>query len=326
MVAFVSIIIPVKNEEGVLGRCLKSLSDLEYPKDKLEVIIADGLSTDDSRKIALAFNVKVVENTREIVSSGRNAGFRSAQGDIIVFTDADCVFDANWLKNAVKYFDDDRLGGVGGITLSPDNSSSFEKAVDVLFQFAEIFQSTSHRKGFSGVMSSDDIPGCNAFYRRAALEKVMPIDENLLTAEDSWLNFCLRNSGYKLILAPDVILWHYRRNSPKKFLRQMYRFAVGRLQAGKKKIRLLKPLHILVGFSIPVFLLLGLCFYLSHAADVFLKIILLSAVAMISAAWSKTKSLRAALDMPLVSVIFLAGWSSGFLRELLYPLKDAKGK
>ena len=87
----VSIIIPVKNEERMLDKCLKSLQGVEYPKERLEIIVSDGHSTDKSKEIALRYGTKMVTNDKEIVVSGRNRGFEISKGDIVVFTEADCI-------------------------------------------------------------------------------------------------------------------------------------------------------------------------------------------------------------------------------------------
>lgn len=323
---FFSVIIPVKNEGAVLSRCLDSLMKLDYPRERFEIIIADGLSTDNTRDIAGSYTVKIVDNDKQIVASGRNRAFQEAIGDIIVFTDADCVFQEQWLRNSVKYFADEKIGGVGGLTLSPENSSPFEKAVDLLFCLAELLRVTSHRKDLSSIREVSDIPGCNAMYRKEALGMVMPVNENLLTAEDVWMNFCVRKSGYKLLHAPDVILWHYRRNSLKKFLRQIYRFAVGRLQVGRKNAALLNIFHIAAGISLPLFLLLLIIFWLSGSLALFLKTSLIVTVLIIFLSFLKTRSLAVSFNLFLIIVLFIAGWSIGFLKELILPLKDTRGK
>ena len=323
---FISVVIPVKNEAAVLSRCLESLSSVDYPKENYEIIIADGASSDNTREVALRFKAKVVQNEREIVVSGRNCGFREARGEIIVFTDADCSFDSAWLKNSVKYFQEEAVGGAGGIVRPPADSSDFEKAINFIFYLAEVFRSTSHRQNPCRVRPVNDIPGCNAFYRRQALEKVMPVDENLLTAEDVWMNFSVRKCGYRLVLAPDVILWHCRRNTPKRFLRQVYRFAIGRAQVGRKNARLLNIFHVLTGLSIPLGLAAGIWFYLAGAWGLFLKLIAGFSILLVLLSFLKSRSLPVALNTLLAMVIFATGWSAGFLREIFSPLKDAKGK
>jgi glycosyltransferase involved in cell wall biosynthesis len=323
---FFSVIIPVKNEAGLLKKALSSLKNLNYPSGLFEVIIADGLSVDDTRKVAGEFSARVVTNEKQIVVSGRNRAFKEAKGELVAFTDADCLFEPGWLANSVKYFGDEKVAGVGGVSLIPEESTHFERAVDFLFRLAGMLGTSCHWRRPACSIQVKDIPGCNAIYRRQALEEVMPVDENLLTAEDVWMNFCIRKNGHKLISACDVMLWHCRRSSPYRLFRQAYRFAIGRLQVGKRNLSLLNFLHVLVGLYIPLFFLSGLWavlsgFILPWTAIFFLSLFFLSAFCL----WT-TRSLSCALLTPYVFIIFLFGWSLGFLKELIFPLKDAKGK
>jgi len=115
----VSIIIPVRNEAGLLKNCLESISNLDYPKDRIEVIIADGMSTDDTVNTAKQLGARVVLNEKKTVSPGRNIAFKLAKGEIIAFTDADCIVDKGWIINSLKYFKDDKVACAGGPNLTP---------------------------------------------------------------------------------------------------------------------------------------------------------------------------------------------------------------
>ncbi len=324
---FVSVVIPVKNEAEILGRCFESLKELNYPKDRYEVVIADGLSTDDSRGIAQAHGAHVIVNEVGTATAGRNRGVEHARGDLIAFTDADCVFDPGWLRNSIKYFDDPQVAGVSGVTAFPEDSSHFEKAVNFLFDMAADFSSTVHRQAVAAIRESGDLPGCNAIYRKDILKRVMPIDEDLLTAEDVWLGYLVAQLGYKQILVPDVKLWHYRRSSPTKLIRQMCRYAIARLQAGRKSsFRLLRPLHCIVGFSLPIFLIVILAAYLGGLMKLLLMLLIGGSAVVIVSGWIYSRDFTSAVRFPMVLMIFAFAWSWGFLRELFFPMKDVRGK
>lgn len=322
---FVSIVIPVRNEERILGRCLASIADLDYPKDRVEVIVADSLSTDGSRAIAWQHGAKVVPNPGQTVVSGRNRGMEAARGEFIAFTDADCVVSRHWLRAGLAAFSPG-VAGVGGVTLFPKDATAFQKAVNVLFLLAGFAGATAHRQSAGYTCEVSDIPGCNAIYRRSALEQVMPLDEDLLTAEDVWLNWMLRRRGFRHMLADNMILWHHRRSRPASFARQMYRFAIGRLQVGRRSLSLLGPLHILAGASLPL-LAGGLALALAHGfGDFAAGTLLLAGAAALLVGMRHTGSLRAGCCVPPVVGLFLASWSAGFLRELCFPLKRVDGK
>jgi len=321
----VTIVIPVRNEERILGQCLESIAALDYPPDRLQVIVADSLSTDRSRAIAEQYGAKVVANPAQTVVSGRNRGLETAHGEFVAFTDADCVVSRHWLRAAVEAFAPG-VAGVGGVTLFPKDASAFQKAVNVLFLAAGFAGATAHRQSAGGIYEVSDIPGCNAIYRRSALLQVMPLDEHLLTAEDVWLNWELRRRGFRHLVARNMILWHHRRSRPASFVRQMYRFAIGRLQVGRRSPRLLSPLHILAGAGIPL-LAAGLALallggFLGPAAG----LLLLAGAASFALGVFQTGSLEAGCYVPPVLGLFLASWSCGFLRELLFPMKRVDGK
>ena len=323
----VSIVIPVRNEEAVLGRCLAAIKSLDYPADRVEVVIADGRSVDGSRAVAERFGVQLVSNPGQTVVSGRNCGFSVATGDIIAFTDADCIVRPDWLTTAVEVFrSDDRIAAVGGVTRFPDDATSFQEAVNLLFALAGMAGSTVHVQSAERTEPVDDIPGCNALYLRTALAEVMPVDERLLTAEDVWMNWCLRHRGHVLVRAHDTVLWHHRRSRPRTFFRQIYRFAIGRLQVGKRARALLNPWHVLAGLGIPLLVgVAGGLAWTGHAVALPIGVGG-AALALALAALPRVRTVQAALWFPGVVAIFAVAWSAGFLRELAVPLVSADGK
>jgi len=325
---FTSIVIPVKNGGSLLVNCLESLSQLDYPRDKYEVIIVDGGSTDDSRAIAKKFGAMVVDNKKGTVAPARNRGFEASRGDFVVFSDADCVMEQDWLKNALKYFKDSNVGGVGGVEFNPPDGKEFSRAVEYIFRSTASFTKTSHTDNFHGCRETKHIPGCNAFFRREVLERIMPLNENLLTADDVELSRQVRRAGYKLIQVSDVRLWHHRRHTTRNLWRQMYRYAIGRLQIGKFDFQMLNFAHIFIGLFIPIILaVLAIGFILSKIF--FFTVIAIIIAGLIAAGimgMLKTKLASAGFYVPLVVVISCFAWSLGFLRELFFPMRKLEGK
>jgi cellulose synthase/poly-beta-1,6-N-acetylglucosamine synthase-like glycosyltransferase len=319
----VSVIIPVRNEEAILEGCLASLDGLDYPKDRLEVIVSDGMSTDRSAEIARSHGATVIENQKVTVSPGRNIAFAHSSGDIVAFTDADCIVDRDWIRNSIKYFDDESVGCVGGPNLPPPDESDFGNAVGFVFDQPLFAAGSYYARRLDHVREVPSIGGCNAVYRREALRKVMPIDESLLTCDDTELNRRLMDEGYRLLYTPDVFVLHYRRPNPRKLFRQMYRYAIGRLQVGKRDRRMINLTHILVGLSIPIGMLLLL---LSPVAFLWVLLLYFSVLGVYTAkAWVETKSFGISIRVPAVITIILCGWSAGFVKELLFPLKRSGG-
>ncbi|MFQ5454577.1 MAG: glycosyltransferase [Nitrospirota bacterium] len=326
---FISIIIPVKNEERFMEYCLQSIKAQNYPEDRYEIIISDGLSDDSTPAIAENMGAIVITNHKQTVSPGRNIGFEYARGDIIAFTDADCVMDRDWLRNCVKYFNrDDKVACVGGPNITPDSESSFGKAVGFVFGQGIFAAGSIHARELVYEKEVSSIPGCNAIYRRTVLEKVMPIDETLLTCDDTQLNRKIIDMGYRLLYTPDVIVYHFRRPTPKKLWKQMYRYAIGRLQVGKRDRRMINIVHIGVGLSLPVIFMLLSVIYMS---DPFYLVIIGGTALIFMLFFSvlgilKWRSITVGFNIPFVILIIMTSWSCGFIRELLFPMKRVEGR
>ncbi|MBI2041604.1 MAG: glycosyltransferase [Candidatus Nealsonbacteria bacterium] len=319
---FVSIIIPTRNVGKFISKCLESLNNLDYPKDKYEVIIADSESTDETPSIARKYGAILVSTAKRSVCAGRNEGFKIAKGEIIAFSDADCVMDKNWIKNSIKYFEDSVVGGVGGPNLSPADDTSFAKAVSFVLDQPLFLAGSVYGRVLKNIKEVKSLPGCNIILRRETLDKVMPIDETILGGEDFFMNQKIRQLGYRLLYTPDTFVWHYHRAAPKKFFKQIYRYGISRLIIGKKDRRMINPMHIIVGFGVPI--LAATAFSLIIFSPVLLAYIALSAAVFMLIytvlAWFKLKSFRAALWVPTVIVIIFCSWSLGFLRELFCPI------
>jgi len=318
---FISIIIPVRNGERLLGNCLESIKKQTYPADQYEVIISDGMSTDSTVKIAKDFGAKVVTNAKFTVGPGRNEGFNIAKGELIAFSDDDCLMDRDWLSNSVKYFNDLRVGGLSGPTITQDDGGPLSKAIGLVFELTAGTGVSAHRSDTTQVEEVEDIPGCNAIYRKETLAKIFPIDEELITAEDVEMNRLIRQTGYKLLYVPDVKLWHCRRQNIIGIFKQMYRFAIGRLQVGKKNLKMLKFPHIIVGLTLPCLILSFLVFYLIHIDSFYLYSGVTCLFIVVGSIFGlfKTGSIRAGLLFPLVVITVMIAWSLGFTRELLFP-------
>ncbi len=315
---FVSIVIPVRNAESILGECLLSLQELDYPRDSYEVIIADSLSTDRTREIARQFGARVATTPKRSVCAGRNAGFNISRGDLVAFSDADCVMYKDWLKNAIKYFADEKVAAVGGPNLVPDDDSCFSQAVDVQFAYSYYITQAAPVRVLARVIESRS-HGSNIIFRKDILDKVMPMSEELIEGEDVEMNNRIADMGYKLLYVPDVIVWHKRRATPRSWFKQMYGYGIGRFIVGHRDRAAFNYMHILIGGIIPLFFLVLLAALFLW--PILLKIlfgffVLITAALFLLALWDK-KSLRVALWFPVVAYCSVGGWSAGFLRAML---------
>jgi len=313
-----SVVIPVKNGEKLIKKCLESLKRLNYPQKKIEIIIADGFSTDKTRTIARKFRVKVVDNPKTTVVAGRNVGFLASKGDLIAFTDVDCTFHKDWLINAVKYFTDPKVGGISGPNLVPSFERPFGKAVSLIFDMAYAFNAGSPTKQYKRIIKSRS-HGSNAIFRREVLEKIFPIDETLVEGEDVLMTQKVEDLGYQLLYVPDVIVYHFRRTTPKSWLNQMMRYAQAKVLLQRRRVRGVTLTQKGVGFFIP-FLVILFVLNILFPRLIFFSFLtsLIFIVGLFVYGLYSSKSFGIAFNFVYACIIMVFAWSFGYLRELLF--------
>jgi GT2 family glycosyltransferase len=208
----VSVVVCVYNGERTIDSCLASLEKLNYPN--YEVIAVNDGSTDGTRRIAESYPyIHLINQENQGLSAARNVGMRVATGEIIAFTDADCMADPDWLTYLVARFQSSDFGAVGGPNLPPPDDSLVASCVAV-------------SPGAPTHILLDDevaehIPGCNMAFRREALEAITGFDPIFRAAGDD-VDLCwrLQNKGYKIGFSPAAVVWHFRRNTVRDYLKQ----------------------------------------------------------------------------------------------------------
>lgn len=197
---FVSVIIPTYNEEVYLPQCLSSLQRVNYPPNRLEIIVVDNGSTDKTPDIARMFRTNLVlysEGTT--ISAVRNYGANHAQGSILAFLDADCIVTENWLSNAVTLLTEETggIGVVGSRPVSPDEGATW-------VQKARAAVLLKNKNMITCWLSSS-----NFILKKELFDRVGGFDESLETCEDADLSFRL-NKITTILYSPYVKALHLR--------------------------------------------------------------------------------------------------------------------
>lgn len=130
----VSFIIPTLNASKFLPACLLSIRNQNYPKEKIEIIIADAFSTDDTRIIAKKFKTKIIDNPEILHEPGKSRGAKAAKGEILFYTDADNVLSTkNWLRHMVKpYLENNNIVGFLPQTIPAPDSNTLDRYLGYL--------------------------------------------------------------------------------------------------------------------------------------------------------------------------------------------------
>jgi glycosyltransferase involved in cell wall biosynthesis len=200
---FVSILIPTYNRKDLLKKAIESLFNQTYPKANYEVIVVDDGSTDGTEEMLRELTEKTHCNFRYFKqknrgpAAARNRGIKNAVGEIIGFTDDDCVASEIWLEKAVHCFKAETIAGVQGTTL-PQND------------FKRPFTLTGSFFTIEVTEESWNYPTCNMFYRMDALVNVGGFKEDYIVPgpEDIDLAWRIKKQGKKIVFCEDAIVYH----------------------------------------------------------------------------------------------------------------------
>jgi cellulose synthase/poly-beta-1,6-N-acetylglucosamine synthase-like glycosyltransferase len=334
-----SIIVPTKDEEVVIGRCLNGLLDLDYPKDKMEIIVVDGNSTDDTCKVCSDFSAKYpgtfkIINEKE--SKGKpaalNRALQHATGEIVGVFDADSVPEKDVLRKVAAYFCDKQLMAVQGRTTSLNEKKNILTRV----------VSAEEKAWFQALLSGREklnlfvpLNGSCQFIRSNVLEELGGWDEASLT-EDVELALRLVEKKHQIKYAEDVCCGQETPNGLRDFFKQRVRWYRGYMETALTYGRLLdtinkKTVDAEISLAGPFMMVVSLVSYinwfflalfLSESSPILTftgLIILLTAISLLSVGVGLTASekpvkLRNLLWVPAIYAYWLiqlciAGWA-----------------
>lgn len=222
---FISVIVPVLNAENIIEKCIQSLLDLDYPKSRHEIIIVDNNSTDNTRLIIEKYPVKLLLETKKSSYIARNTGIRASKGEILVFTDSDCIVDKNWLTNIIKKFDDPKVGGIGGKLVGYSPKTIVEKYLTATSYFNA--EATAN-------LAKPYFVTANVAYKRSIMEEISLFDESFTSWGDADLSYRIVGQGYKIVYEPEAVVYHKHRSSLKDLFFQNLKNGRGRVKLYKK--------------------------------------------------------------------------------------------
>lgn len=210
----VCVIIPVRNRPHEIESCLLSLGKLDYPDDKLEIIVVDDASTDHTPRVVSGFPVKLItlKKNRQAAYC-RNLAAKQALGEILAFIDSDCLADPLWLKELISAFKDSRVGGVGGRV-----ASWFEETP--LDCYEEVKSSLIMGKRFTRSRENEPffyVPSCNLLVRKSLFLSLGGFKKKLFVGEDVDLCWRLQDAGHLVEFRPVGTVFHKHRNRLKPF-------------------------------------------------------------------------------------------------------------
>lgn len=323
---FISVVLPVLNEGKHMGSVLEALSGQEYPRDRFEILVVDGGSTDESVSLATSLskihrNIHVLENPRRLSSSGRNIGARAAKGDAVLFVDGHCeIPDEFLLGNLAELFQRTsadvicrpqplEVRGLGGVQKAIASARASWLGHN---PFSLIFSTV--KEGFVDPDSS------GAAYTRRVFEQIGYYDERFDACEDVDFNLRARKAGLRAFTSPRVMVRYCPRANFGSLFRQMLRYGTGRAQLFVKHPKDAASGAILLGMPPILVLVLAFLVPFSRAAGLFLLSLAcayLLATALGSVALSKRYGLQLMPSIFAALLTIHAGLFAGFWRGLI---------
>ena len=315
----VTVILPIRNERAFIERSLGAVLAQDYPADRMEILIADGMSDDDTRAIIAALpgaeRVRIIDNPRRIQSAGLNAAIAQATGDILVRVDGHTLIAPDYVRQCVAALQAtgaDNVGGamdpVGltatGVAIAAAGKSPF--AVPTAFHVSQQSQFT-------------DTVYLGAWPRRV-FERVGGFNEHVGVNEDYELNYRIRASGGTIYFSPAIRSVYYGRQTFPDLARQYYRYGRSKVKTLREHPASLRPRQLVA----PLFvagLVGGLPF--SAISDTLRRLWLAGQLAYLAAnlVFSFKAAARvefqAAWRLPLVFLTIHLAWGFGFWVGLL---------
>ena len=325
----ISIIVPCYNEERTIRLLLDALVDQTYPKDRMEVVIADGLSTDRTRQVISAFQaehpemqVRLVDNPQKTIPAGLNAATLASRGGIIVRLDAHSMPYPDYVDRCVAALEAGLGENVGGVWEIQPGGAGWQAGAIAVAAAHPLGAGDAHYRLASSARAVDTVPF--GAFRRSLVETIGAFNENLLTNEDYEFNTRVRKSGGRVWLDPAIRSVYFSRPNLASLFRQYWRY-------GYWKARMIKlyPGALRWRQMVPPAFVLSLAVLGVAAPFLFQARIMLGIEILIYAACLLVAGLQAAFarreptllaGLPLALGIMHIAWGGAFIWSLL----DAK--
>lgn len=217
----VSIVIPCRNEEKYIRKCLETILQQDYPKENLEVLVVDGMSEDGTRGIIKNYSekypfIKLLENPDKFTSFALNIGIKNSRGEVIARMDAHAGYKKDYVSKCVKYlkeYDADNIGGT--MKTLPAKDTLIAKAIAICLSHPFGVGGSQFRIGASKPKWVDTV--FNGCYKREVFEKIGLFNENLIRSQDMEFNLRFKRVGGKILMHPAIVSYYYPKDNLKDF-------------------------------------------------------------------------------------------------------------
>lgn len=222
----IAIIIPILNEEKYLETCLDSILLSDYPRENMEIVLVDGMSSDGTRSIISAYQekydfIQLIDNPKKIIPVAMNLGIEASQGEYIIRLDAHASYPKDYFSKLIawhKKLDAQNVGAV--IRTEVKNKNKKSRSIKEVLSHKFGVGNSEFRIGIKEVKEVDTVPfGC---YKKEVFFKYGYYDERLIRNQDIELNKRIINGGGKIYLLPDIECIYYARENFRDLAKNNY--------------------------------------------------------------------------------------------------------
>lgn len=322
----ISIIVATFNNEQTIDSCLKSIFELNYPKDLLEVIVVDGCSQDTTEKKAKNYPVKFFSKPLN-APAAYNFALKLVKANLIAFIDSDARVEQNWLNKLVIELNDPQVAGVSGTieTWNKENKWARSIGYDLKNRYGRIKRTVIR------------IATMNLLIRKSVLEEIGGFDEKLPSQYDTDLGFRISNKGYKILLNSKAKCYHFNRTNLQSYFKQQLQYGKNTLKLYFKHHGLIKGDEITnLGMNIqPPLLISSIILLILGLIEVLRPLWLISAIILcslliyylFSAAMLSIKfSDKTALLLIILYIVRATAWTLGAVITSIRFLLDNNGE
>lgn len=214
----VSVVVPVLNGARTIGDCLTSLLRSDYPVERREVLVVDNGSRDGTADIVREFPVVLLRQDQPGAAAARNRGARESRGEIVAFTDADCLVSTGWLRELVREFRSSSVGGVEGETVDYCPVTPVERYAARRASYSYHFRRQSPFAPY--------VVTANVAFRRCVFDQLGGFDTRFPRAGGEDIDFTWQfhdRTGLELRYNPRAVVFHRHRNTVQAFFQQALR-------------------------------------------------------------------------------------------------------
>lgn len=317
---FVTVTIPCRNEEKIIAKCLNSIIANDYPKDKLEVLVVDGMSDDGTREIVKKMVeeykfIKLMDNTNKITPVALNIGIKNAQGNVVIILSAHSTVASDFVAKNIEYLQKTDANCVGGLMITVGTTSLMGKVISLALSSPFGVGNSMFRIGVAKPTYVDTVPF--GAYRKEIFDKIGLFDEELVRNQDDEFNLRLIKNGGKILLVPEIVSYYYARDSLSKLWRMYFQYGYFKVRVIQKIGAVLTVRQIIPSLFVGSLMLTGLLsFFTKYSLWMFLAIfgLYFAANIVFSLHVALKKGLKLFFVLPVAYATLHFGYGLGFLK------------